>query len=120
MRKIKFISECMQPGEDEMIIYSSRYIYGNGVYLEAWDEAEPYAEVTENVPEIPLGENEVVLNHDLLSCSGFDGRDFLGDFLEYLTTGSREVIFGPYNTKTLVVRLKDDWQSLCVPMEVRS
>ena len=104
--------------EDEMIIYSGRYLYGDGISLEAWDAEEPYAMITENIPGIPLEENEIVLHHDMISANGLDGKDFLGDFLEYLTVGAREVTFGPYNTKTMVVKLKDDWEDRVVSMEV--
>ena len=116
-KKIKFISEKRQPKDGEMIIFSSQYVYGGGISMEAWDSEEPYALITENIPEIPLEENEVTLHHDLISTNGFDGRDFLSEFLEYMTTGSREVTFGPYKTKTFVVKLKEDWKSRCVAME---
>lgn len=116
--KIRFISENRQPEKGEVIIFSSRYVYGDGISLEAWDSEEPYAMITENIPGIPLAKNEVILHHDLISCNGFDGNDFLGDFLDYMTESSREISFGPYNTKTLAVVLKDNWQDLCVPMEV--
>ena len=116
-KKIKFISEKRQPKDGEMIIFSSQYVCGGGISMEAWDSEEPYALITENIPEIPLEENEVILHHDLISTNGFDGRDFLSDFLEYMTTGSRETTFGPYKTKTFVVKLKDDWKSRCVAME---
>lgn len=115
---IKFINEKRQPTQDEMVVFSTTYSYGGGIVLEAWDSEEPYAMVTQNIPGIDLADNEVIINHDVLSANGFDGRDFLGDFLDYFTDDSREITFGPFNTKTLAVKLKDNWRDLVVPMEV--
>lgn len=115
---IKFTTDPREVTKDTMILYSGKYVYGNGISIEAWDDEEPYAMVTENIPGIPLAEKEVILHHDLITTNGFDGRDFISDFLDYMTTGHREITFGPYNTKTLVVTLCDDWETKVVKMEV--
>lgn len=114
---IKFISENRRPKQGEMIIYSGQYTHGGGIALVAWDYKKPCDTITENIPEISLKPNEVVLHHNLISTAGLDDTDFLNCFLEYMTESSREITFGPYCTKTLVVTLKDDWQSRCIPME---
>lgn len=114
MNNIKFITTGL-PKEGEMVIYRGHYTYGDGIALEAWDMYEPYAVITVNIPKIPIASDEVIIHHDLMSehC-----ERFLSDFLEYMTDGSREIRFGPYNTRTLVVKLKENWKELCVPMEV--
>ena len=106
------------PEPGEMVIFSGNYVYGDGISLEAWNHEEPYAMITENIPGVDLAENEVIIHHDLVSCNGWDGHDFLGELIEYIADGDREISFGPWNTKTKVIRLKENWRDLTVPMEV--
>ena len=110
MRKIKFITENRAPEEGEMIIFQRRYAFNDSLALEAWESDGPYAMITQCMPDVPLAENEVILNHDIIN----HGQEFLESFLEYMTCSKRELVFGPFRTKTLIVKLKEDWKERCI------
>lgn len=74
-------------------------------YGREWDEY-----LASYVPEIEAGEDEFVLDHNYM----VGAEPFLSEFLEYISDGSREVRFGPFNTKTLVVHLRKGWRDLCL------
>ena len=67
-----------------------------------------YEDITLSVPEVPLSDNEVVLNHDL-----FFDKEFIDAVVSYIADSKREVSFGPFNTKTYVLKLKENWKDLC-------
>ena len=91
------------------LIYGE-YLYSDMPCIEAWDEDGPYAVVTQVIPGIEIAKDEIILNHDI-----FVDPQFVNDFIEYLGVDKREVTFGPFDTKTYVVKLKENWKDLCVP-----
>jgi len=94
----------------DMILRYGEYIH-DGIAIDAWDEEGPFADVSEFVPEVPVADDEIILNHDVL----FD-RDFVDGLISYLADSTRDVSFGPFNTRTIVLKLKENWKELCVPM----
>ena len=83
-------------------------------FLEAWCNDDCKA-ITSDVDGVILGENEVILDHNFMGPSN---KSFVDSLIEYLCSDSREIIFGGWKTKTLVLKLKDNWRDLVVPMEV--
>lgn len=106
------ITKKMPPKKGEFTLTRSTYIYGNTPYLGLWDDEEPYADVTINIPGEELGENEVILNHDLM---GEVHKEIVDAILEYIAVpgSKREVIFGPFSTKTFAFTLVDGWEDMC-------
>ena len=94
-------------------VVRDEYIATNGVALKAWKDGEPYAFITICVPEIPLEENEVILNHDIQ----WDAK-FTSEFLDYMcdtTDGIKRVKYG--HAESYIVKLKDGWKDLCMTDE---
>ena len=83
-------------------------------YLWACDSDGEEYDITKSVPGIFLEDNEVVLNHDLM---GEINSELAGDVVDYLAFDTKEIVFGPWGCKTLVLKLKDNWRELVVPME---
>ena len=96
--------------DGDMILAYGVYTATDGIYISAWDEDGPYADVTICVPEISLEENEVILNHDIL----FD-KDFMNSFLKCFAESKRPVSYNYANS--YVVKLKENWKDFCIPME---
>lgn len=105
-------STNMPSKDGEMHLFFHSYLFSGGAYLEAWDIDGPYADVTENIPEVALREGEVCLNHDL-----FFNTDFVEALTDFIGEAKREVTFGPFSTKTFVLKLKDGWEKLCTAAE---
>lgn len=78
--------------------------------LEVWDVDGWATDLTQNIVGITLEEGEVAINHDLFF------KPYLPELMKYIGQSSREVKFGPWGTKTLVVKLKENWKELCVMM----
>lgn len=95
--------------EGSTILLYGEYAVDGSIAIEAWDEEGLYADVSENVAGIDLGENEIVLNHDTL-CD----KPFVNDLIEYIADSTRPVSFGMVNT--LALKLKPNWKDLCVSM----
>ena len=83
-------------GSPEIDVYSYDPKYG----------VEPYAYLTEIVPGVIRDEDKVVINHDLITTD----PELLSAIIGELASSQRDVMFGPFNTKTKVIRLKDDWR----------
>ena len=66
--------------------------------------------ITEVIPGIYREKDEITLNHDILPYT-----DLVDSVIDYIGVSKREVVFGPFDTKTYVVKLKKNWQDLCMP-----
>lgn len=95
----------------DMVLSYGEYAATDGIAIDAWDDEGPFADVTSCIPEIPISENEVILNHDIL----WD-RAFVEGLIDYLAEAVRPVTFGPFSTGTYVLKLKAGWKDLCIPM----
>ena len=100
--------------ENEWLVLRSKYAYSNTPYIEAMNCDGDFESITQNVPEIDLEEGEVVLDHNLYSCA----KEFVSDIIEYIADSFREVTFGPFSTKTYVLKLKENWMELSLDMDV--
>lgn len=94
------------------VLLYGEYAATGGPAIEAWDEDGPYADVSICVPNIICKDNQIILNHDIL----FD-KKFVSAFKKYLCTEEEEVCYGPFNTRSSLVTLKDNWKDLCISME---
>ena len=94
-----------------MVMVRGEYMATGGVALRAYDRGEPYATVTICVPEIPLKDNEVILNHDILWNDEFT-KSFIDQFCE---DGMAPVRYG--YADSYKVKLKDGWEDLCMTAE---
>lgn len=99
------------PAKDT-VLYYGEYVYSDMPAIEAWFPDDGPETITEVIDYIPIEKDEVILNHDIL----FD-KKLVNAIIDYLGTSVREVFFGPYMTKTLVVKLKEGWKELCLPRE---
>lgn len=52
------------------------------------------------------------MNHDL-----FTNRPLVKALAAYIADETREITFGSFNTRTLVLKLKENWKDLCLPMD---
>ena len=95
----------------DMALFYGEYVEG-GIALDAWDEEGPFSDVSICVPGVPLKENEIILNHDIL----WD-NEFVNAFSEYICTGEkRPVRYGPFGVESAIVTLKLEWRDLCIAM----
>ena len=82
------------------------------VTMETWCKDGPYGDVNIYVPGVVMEDDEIFLHHD-----NFLNREYADALIEYLAENSRPVTFGPFNTKSCIIKLKADWKDLCVCME---
>lgn len=100
--------------EGEMIVIYEGDFLDDSPRLQAWDNEGPYATVTQFLMEHPSRNGWANIHHDVISTNGYSEFDFLGDFLAEFAEETREITFGPWNTKSLQIRLKDDWRDKVV------
>ena len=105
----KFTADTSKPlGENEWLMVRGEYYHDDSPYLGAISNEGDYEDITLVVPEIPLADDEVVLNHDL-----FFDNEFIDAVTSYIATSKREVCFGPFNTRSFILSLKENWRDLC-------
>lgn len=65
-KKVPFVWRL---GEETVSLHVSSYAYGNGLYIGVTsygaDGAEPFADMTVNIPECPLAPNEAIISGDI-------------------------------------------------------
>ena len=96
-------------GKNIVLMYMPSGICGRPYIWAETEDGED--EITANIAGVPLNENEVIMNHDL-----FTNKPLVTALAEYIANETREITFGSFNTRTLVLKLKDNWKELCVPM----
>ena len=113
---IKFTNENRMLEDGEIIVIYEGDLLDGSPLLQAWSNEGPYATVSLYLDEHPADPGWINIDHDVITTNWLDG--FLDAFLEHFTEESVDITFGPYCTRTLQVRLKDDWRSKVLTMEV--
>lgn len=98
--------------ENEWTVIIGDYVHSEMPYIGAVDCDGDFVDITQVVPGISLEADEIIMNHDL-----FCDKEFVDDMVDYIAASKREVSFGPYRTKTYVLKLKENWRDLAIRFE---
>lgn len=84
--------------------------YAGGTYIAAMEGNELYDDVSICLAEysINLEENQIAIPEK-------------GEFIKYVKDLSRKVVreveYGPYHSKAMVIELRDNWKEICKPID---
>lgn len=109
----KFVKNPAEMQEGEMLITFYKPENRKPPVLTAWIkgpylEMEEWVTITTNLPGKDAPEGSVFLDHNVAG-----DMEFVNGLLGYIGEAIKPVFFGPFNTMTYEMVLKDDYENLC-------